>query len=222
MTLDSTPPSHPALLAAHDLRIDRGGQCLVSGLTFTLARGAMLVLRGPNGSGKTSLLRSLAGIGPLHSGDLLVSAIARDVDPARYAALVAYWGHKDGLKDTQRAIDALRQWQGLSSGSLSLDAPAALLERVGLGDRATFPIRTFSAGQRRRVGLARLLARQASLWLLDEPFTALDGAGKAMLMEAMDAHRRAGGAIVAALHDAFDADGIETLTLGVAEGEAAA
>ncbi|MEO0412499.1 MAG: heme ABC exporter ATP-binding protein CcmA [Pseudomonadota bacterium] len=214
--------SHPPLLAVRDLRIDRGGQCLIAGLSFELRRGAMLVLRGPNGSGKTSLLRALAGIGPVHSGKVEANGVAQDAEPSQYGANIAYWGHRDGLKEGQRAIDALRQWQGLSGATLSTSDAAALLVRVGLGERATFPIRTFSAGQRRRVGLARLLARQASIWLMDEPFTALDSAGKSLLGEAMAEHRRAGGGVIAALHDAFDGEGIETLTLGVAQDEAAA
>lgn len=218
MAQSDTPPP----LVVRDLSIERGGQHLFSGLSFALDPGAILVLRGPNGSGKTSLLRVLAGIGAAATGTVCTGSCSHVSDPSGYAQAVAYWGHRDGFKDTQTALKALCQWQSLSGHPLTQQKALALLARVGLEERADFPIRTFSAGQRRRLGLARLLARQATVWLLDEPFTALDDDGKALLSQMITQHRAAGGVIVAALHDAFDGVDVQTLRLGMsAAGEAA-
>lgn len=144
------------------------------------------------------MLRVLAGIaapeaGAVHSG------------PAH----PAYWGHEDGFKGALTTLANLRQWLAFSGGGDAL----SLLARVGLEDRADVPVRFLSAGQRRRLGLARLLGQQASSWLLDEPFTALDADGRALVLGALEAHRASGGCAVLALHEGFDLRPHTTLTL---------
>ncbi|MEM7570760.1 MAG: heme ABC exporter ATP-binding protein CcmA, partial [Pseudomonadota bacterium] len=195
------PDSLSADFTVRDLTIDRGGVVLIDALSFGLSAGDMLVLRGPNGSGKTSLLRVLAGIGAAQSGAISACGVDQSDDAAGYGVLIGYWGHRDGLKEAQTALASLQQWQALSGQTLSAEDADAALEQVGLAGRADFPVRTFSAGQRRRLGLVRLLCKRAQVWLLDEPFTALDQDGRALLTSLFEEHRKTGGIIIAALHD---------------------
>jgi heme exporter protein A len=175
------------LLTADGLACRRGGRLLFDALHLQVAAGDLVWLRGANGSGKTSLLRLLAGVARPDAGKLACS-VAR-----------LYVAHANALKDDLTACESLAFLARLQ-GAEARCVPAAL-ERFGLGALADAPTRTLSQGQRRRVALARLaLTPSAPLWLLDEPFDALDADGVATLAQTLRAHAAAGGAAVLASH----------------------
>jgi heme exporter protein A len=178
----------------------RSERLLFRGLGFSLAPGGALVLIGPNGSGKSSLLRLLAGLLPPAAGRLTWNGrpVAEDREAQR--ARMLYLGHLEGLKPTLTVDEMLRLHARLRGGSGDPAATAAALAALGIGALIDTPGRQLSAGQRRRVGLARLLVCPAPVWLLDEPTVGLDQAGLAAFRAAAATHRGAGGAIVAATH----------------------
>jgi heme exporter protein A len=205
-------------LSAWDLAIERGGRRLIAGLSFTVEEGASLVVTGPNGSGKSSLLRALCGFLPLEAGGFALEG----GDPERTVGEQAhYLGHADGVKGALTAGENLAFAAAMLGGQSSRDAERAALARVGLAHVIDFPARLLSAGQRRRVALARLLSADRPLWLLDEPATALDAAARDALVAIMRAHLQGGGVIVAATHTPLGLEGAQELRLGAAEGEAA-
>lgn len=173
-----------AALKVENLACLRGDRLLFEGLNFTVEPGGALHLEGPNGSGKSSLMRLLAG---------LLSPFAGEISgPER-----SYLGHDVALKPRMQLIDELRHWARLDDGTARLPQAMAAMNVAGL---AEVPCRHLSSGQRRRAGLARVLASGAPLWLLDEPTAGLDAASAALLAEAMAAHRAGGGMVVAAVH----------------------
>jgi heme exporter protein A len=205
-------------LRAWDLAIERGGRRVIAGLSFEAAAGAALVVTGPNGAGKTSLLRALAGFLPIESGGFALDGGDAERTVGEQAH---YLGHADGVKSALTAgenlVFAAAMLGGDSSRTAQLDALAAL----GLSHVIDFPARLLSAGQRRRVALARLAVAKRPLWLLDEPATALDAAAQAALAGIMRAHLKGGGILVAAAHGSLGLDGARELRLG-ATAEAAA
>jgi heme exporter protein A len=193
-------------LAGANVTIERGGRRLFSGLTFDVAAGEALIVTGPNGAGKSSLLRAIAGLVPIAAGTIALEGGDEDQTIGQQAH---YVGHADALKGPLTAAENLEFWARMLSGRDEAPAPgrqtasmrvAAALERFGMAHAAEFPVSVLSAGQRRRVALARLLGADRPLWLLDEPTSALDGAAQARLAEVMRAHLTAGGLIVAATH----------------------
>lgn len=193
------------LLRADNLALDRGGRRLFSTLSFALGSGEALVLRGRNGAGKTSLLRAIAGLLPLAAGALSLEGGEADAPLGEQAH---YLGHADALKGALTAGENLEFWAAMlaadsprHTGSVSI---AAALDRVGLAHVIDFPVHVLSAGQKRRVALARLMLAHRPLWLLDEPLTALDQAAQQRLMEILSAHLAIGGLIVAATHTPLD------------------
>jgi heme exporter protein A len=180
------------LLALDGVACVRGGRLLFEGLTLRLAPGEAALARGPNGAGKSSLLRLAAG---------LLRPAAGKVDRAD-AALADEHLALDGR---QRLGDALAFWaKDISAG----------VAAMGLEALAQVPVRMLSTGQRKRAALARVVASEAPLWLLDEPANGLDAEGLARLETAMAAHRAAGGAILAASHQPLALDGAQIVTLG--------
>jgi heme exporter protein A len=178
------------------LHIDRGGRAIVSNVDFELRAGEALVVLGRNGAGKSTLLRALAGLLPLRSGTIQFTG-AEDSPLAEQAH---YIGHADGLKAALTGFENLEFWArmlGSFSGGLS---PAEALQKVGLPRIGDFPVGYLSAGQKRRVALARLFIAPRPVWLLDEPATALDIASQETLGKAMADHRANGGMIIAATH----------------------
>ena len=164
-------------LRAWDLAIERGGRRLFAGLSFEANEGSALIVTGPNGAGKSSLLRALSGLLPLQAGGFALEG----GDAERTVGEEAhYLGHADALKGALTAGENLVFWAGALGGDSSREAQLAALARVGLGHVIDFPVRALSAGQKRRVALARLLVARRPLWLLDEPTTALEfgGAGR--------------------------------------------
>ncbi len=205
-------------LSARDIAIERGGRSILAGLSFEARAGAALVLVGPNGAGKSSLLRAIAGFLPLAAGAFAFEGGASDSTIAEQAH---YLGHADALKSALTAGENLAFWAGALGGDPSDRAWRGALARLGLAHVADFPVRALSAGQKRRVALARLLVANRPLWLLDEPTTALDSAAQASFAAIMQAFLNDGGIVVAATHAPLGLQGARTLRLGAAEGAAA-
>ena len=177
-----------------------------SGLSFGLAGGELLAVTGPNGAGKSTLLRLVAGL-------LRPAAGTIGLEPSDDAGLVGqvhYLGHLDALKPCLTVRQNLEFWRRLWAGT---DAAAALAA-VGLEDLADLPAGVLSAGQRRRVALARLLVAQRPVWLLDEPATALDAAAEGRLGRLIAGHLAAGGLAIAATHRDLPVRATATLRLG--------
>ncbi|MCI0430944.1 MAG: heme ABC exporter ATP-binding protein CcmA [Rhodospirillales bacterium] len=187
------------LFAGHDLACRRGERLVFSGLSFRLAAGAALLLRGPNGSGKSSLLRCMAGLLAPVAGVQTWNEqpLAHDVDAHR--ARLRYLGHQDAVKPALTVLENLALWQQLH-GLRDAAAIGRALAGLGLDRLAGLPARLLSAGQRRRVALARLLASPAPLWLLDEPTTALDDDGVERFARMVAEHRAGGGLVVLSSH----------------------
>ena len=187
-------------LLVERLAVDRGGRAVLRDLSFHLPSGAAMMLTGNNGAGKSTLLRALAGLIPRLEGtiDLLLAPGDR-VEVAEHAH---YLGHASGLKLSLTAgenIAFYADWDG-SDGA----TPQAALGAVGLAHLSEIPVSVLSAGQRRRVALARLLVSRRPLWLLDEPATALDTESEAWLSGLLRHHIEAGGMLIAAIHSPLD------------------
>jgi heme exporter protein A len=177
----------------------RGDHLVFEDISFRLEPGGALVLIGRNGSGKTTLLRLVAGLMPRAAGEVLWAGEDALTDLPNHGLRLAYLGHQDALKLGLTPLENLGLWaRGETRGRAA--AALAALEAVGLPDLAHLPARMLSAGQRRRVAIARLLVSRAALWLLDEPTTALDTASVARLGSLAAAHRAAGGMVIAATH----------------------
>jgi heme exporter protein A len=183
-------------LSLKNLAVRRGGRLLFEDLGLELAAGEACALVGPNGSGKTSLLRAVAGLVRPEAGDIVFDGVEADV--ARGAGL-HFIGHQDGLKPARTAWEELRFWSLWSGGdAAAAEAAAAALELTALLD---LEVRRLSAGQRRRLALARLLAAPRPLWLLDEPLAPLDARWRERFGELIADHLRRKGLILAAVHD---------------------
>lgn len=187
------------LLQATGLECWRGDRCLFSGLDLALDPGEALQVVGPNGCGKTTLLRAVCGLTRAERGVLFWRGARLDGSPQAYRAELLYIGHENGLKLELTALENLRALRDLAARrhDVSLET---VLERTGLEGFEDSPVRTLSSGQRRRVALSRLLIAQATLWLLDEPFTALDDAGAELVHALVEGHLGAGGGIIFTSH----------------------
>lgn len=168
-----------------DLAVARGGLTVLEGVGFTLAPGAALVLRGPNGIGKTTLLRTLAGLQPAVRGQIGLPPEA-----------IAYAAHADGLKATLTVTENLQFWADIHGTAGVTDAVA----RMNLAALADRPAANLSAGQKRRLGLARLLVSGRPVWMLDEPTVSLDAASVALFADVVRGHLAAGGSALMATH----------------------
>ena len=185
-------------LTAEKLACVRGERRLFDNLYFKVKAGQALAVEGANGAGKTSLLRLLAGFLTPASGRVVIAQDGKDSDDAEDRGKRIGWlGHQDGLKPQLTVAEQLTFYAGLYGRK----ADATVLERVGLARQAELPCRYLSAGQRRRLALARLVTSQRPLWLLDEPFAALDTSGQALVAQLMALHCGQGGIIIAATHD---------------------
>jgi heme exporter protein A len=198
-------------LAAADLTCKRGGRELFSGLSFALAGGEAMTVTGRNGSGKSSLLRMIAGLLRPETGQILLEGGDTELPVGEQAH---YLGHQDALKPSLTVGENLRFWSAYLGPAEN--SPALALERVGLQDLADLPAAYLSAGQRRRLSLARLLTVHRPLWLLDEPTAALDTEGQGRLAEVMRVHLARGGLILAAVHGTIGLPSAQELNLGAA------
>ncbi len=186
-------------LVAEGLGCRRGARHLFEQLDFTVQSGGALVVTGPNGTGKSSLLRLLAGLARVEAGRIRLEGAP---DPDSFAEEVHYLGHLDAHKAALSARENLAFWRAmLGQPALGVDAA---LEEVGLGGLGALPVAVLSAGQKRRLALARLLVARRPLWLLDEPTTALDAGAQARFAEIARAHVAQGGLLVAATHAPLD------------------
>jgi heme exporter protein A len=198
-------------LVARGLACRRADRLLFDGLDFALAPGGLLRIAGPNGSGKSSLLRLVAGLLPAAAGSLLWAG-----EPAHGAEAfrrgLRFLGHLDGVKPALTVAENLRAAASLLA--VARPSLAEAMQRLGLAELADLPVRFLSAGQRRRLALARLALGPAALWLLDEPTTNLDAAGSVAFAELLAAHRAAGGMALVATHEPLGLEASEVLRLG--------
>jgi heme exporter protein A len=194
--MHSVPPIF--LFRAERLACRRGGRLVFQGLDFELPEGGALLLLGPNGSGKSSLLRLLAGLLPADDGAVWWGEQRLSADREAHAGRLHYVGHQDGIKAALTAGENLLFWARLHDPAVTGVAPA--LAAFALTALADLPAKFLSAGQRRRLALARVLAAAAPLWLLDEPSVGLDRDGVARLESVIAEHRRLGGIVLLSTH----------------------
>ncbi|HEY1507225.1 MAG TPA: heme ABC exporter ATP-binding protein CcmA [Stellaceae bacterium] len=204
--------SNPGDFAGQGLACRRGERLIFRRLDFTLPPGGALVLIGPNGSGKSSLLRLMAGLTPREAGTLAWNGTDIREDPAAHRTRLHFIGHSDALKPVLSAGESLAFWAKMRGTRAAIE-PA--LTRFGLGNAATLLCRYLSAGQRRRLALARLIAAPAELWLLDEPLTSLDTDAAGQLLAAIAEHRARGGRIVLSTHAPIEIGGATRLSLAI-------
>ena len=190
----------------------RGERPVFSGVSFRLERGGALALVGPNGAGKSSLLRILAGLLKRADGTLEWDGAPIDEDWAAHRSRLHYVGHLDAVKPTLTVAENLDGWARFRGAVRA--APEALAA-LGIEDLADVPGRYLSAGQKRRLALARLLATPAPLWLLDEPTVTLDSDAADRVEAMIAAHRAGGGMTIVATHGEIAPDGVQRLDLGI-------
>jgi heme exporter protein A len=189
--------SAPLRLSGDHLGCIRGDRKVFSNLSFSVSGGEALAVVGPNGAGKSSLLRLIAGLVTIASGTLTFDGGDDHLTLAEQTHLL---GHRDAIKPSLSVLENVTFWFEFLGGDAGRTGPAAALEAVGLGHLRDLPTAFLSAGQRRRLAIARLVALKRPVWLLDEPTTALDAAGQATIATLMTDHLRDGGLIVAATH----------------------
>jgi len=196
-------------LHAENLACRRGGRLIFEGLSFTLGQAEAIALTGRNGAGKSSLIAMLCGRLRPDGGTIRLEGGDEDAQLAEISHLV---GHRDGLKTALTARENLAFAQDVLGDAAA--TPEEALAVVGLPHAAELPVGYLSAGQRRRVALARLLVSRRPYWLLDEPMSALDSASQLMLAGLMRDHLAQGGAILAATHGPLGLDGVRELRIG--------
>jgi heme exporter protein A len=199
MNIAASGSRHQPLLVASQIECFRGERLLFRGLSLEVGKGEVLQVHGPNGSGKTTLLRILCGLTLANSGVIRWRDEDIAADPENYRRELIHIGHRDGIKMELSPIENLRVAQSLAVQPGPI-GPEAALERFNLYGFEEVPVYALSAGQRRRVALARLLLNRACCWILDEPFTALDKAGIATMETLMREHALAGGVLVLTTH----------------------
>jgi heme exporter protein A len=201
-------------LEARALACSRGPVTLFRDLDFRISSGECLAVRGPNGSGKTTLLRCVAGLTRADRGEVLWDGESARREGARFRAKLLFGGHLPGIKDDLSAEENLASALTLRGIAATTGATRAALGDVGLDKRRMLPARRLSAGQRQRIGLARLILDPAPLWALDEPLTALDDAGQQLFAALLERHLARGGLALLATHHDFALSAARELRLG--------
>jgi heme exporter protein A len=194
--------SAPEGLRIEKVHVWRGERHVLKGLSLEVQPRELLHVSGPNGTGKTTLLRVASGL--LRPEQGTVSWMGRSISrsPGQYQAVMAYCAHEPALKNDLTALENLRFAVGLKR-RVTLQELHTVLDCTGVGSIADLPTRVLSAGQRRRVALARVLAMRATLWLLDEPYSNLDASGTELISGLLQAHVEGGGAAVVVAHHAL-------------------
>ena len=188
------------MLEACGLTCSKRDRTLFEGLSLVVNTGELLYLRGPNGAGKTSLLRILTGLSTPESGAVLYDGMDIAEDKTGYYRDLFYLGHKSGTNGSLSALDNLSFWLAQHSTLVQENVLYDVLAKVGLVGLEDVPFRYLSAGQQRRVALSRLWLKPAKVWVLDEPFTALDVKGVHLLETSMKEHVSRGGLIITTSH----------------------
>lgn len=191
-----------------DLECVRGDHLLFTGLSFSVKPGELLHVKGANGSGKTTLLRTICGLSQAERGSIhwVDHPIRKQGEVFRRE--LTYIGHHNGVKDDLTVLENLGIAMMLSGQSYSEDVLVDALTQIGLGERIDLPAKSLSQGQRRRVALARLLLTQTKLWILDEPYTALDVAVIGVLQRVIGEHLQRGGMVLLTTHQDVDIEGV--------------
>jgi heme exporter protein A len=188
------------MLEVVNLECQRGDRRLFTDLSFSLEKGELLHLHGHNGSGKTTLLRTICGLIQPTEGE--VRWDGTDIRELReeFSRDLVYVGHKNGIKDDLSGLENLRISCALDGAPISAEQAWDALERMGLRGHEDLPTKVLSQGQKRRVSLARLLVNRSRIWILDEPFTALDKAAVGMLQSVISGHVQQGGMVILTTH----------------------
>jgi heme exporter protein A len=204
------------MLQGISLACVRGDRELFKDVNFSLESGGLMQVRGPNGSGKTSLLRMLCGLSNPAAGEILWSGTSiRDLN-GDYFATMTYIGHLSGTKDDLTVIENLRISSALAGFEINDAQASEALGYMGLAGREVLPVKVLSQGQRRRVALARLLVCETSLWILDEPLVALDVLAVKLIQGLLEQHLKQGGMVVMTTHQEIDLTAKSTTQLHLA------
>ncbi|MBY0484437.1 cytochrome c biogenesis heme-transporting ATPase CcmA [Nitrosomonas sp.] len=204
------------MLQGISLACVRGDRELFKDINFSLEAGGLMQVRGPNGSGKTSLLRMLCGLSNPAAGEILWSGTSIRSLNGDYFAAMTYIGHLSGTKDDLTVIENLRISSALAGFEINDDQASEALGYMGLGGREALPVKVLSQGQRRRVALARLLVSKTALWILDEPLVALDVMAVKLIQELLEQHLKQDGMVVMTTHQEIDLTAASTTQLHLA------
>ena len=196
------------MFSVSNLSCSRGGKRLFSGVSFTLQPGQWLHLEGDNGVGKTSLLRLACGLSALEDGEITWNHQAVVQNPEAFRADLAYLGHQLALKEDLTPLENLRADAAVAGRPLKPEDALKALAQLGLRGREHLPVRVLSQGQKRRTALARLLVSSAKLWILDEPFVALDTAAQNALTQIINGHLAHQGMVLLTSHQAVSLGGV--------------
>ncbi len=206
------------MLGVNDLSCVKGPRTLFSGISFLVQPGEMLHVQGPNGCGKTSLLRMLCGLSAPEQGEILWQNRSLRSERDTFLAAVAYLGHQNAIKDELTAVENLRIAAALIHQPISEAEACRGLEAMGLAGKEDLQTKVLSQGQRRRVALTRLLVSKSPLWLLDEPLAALDTVGVALVEKMLDQHLAQGGMAVVTTHQPLKVSAVtKSVHLGLSE-----
>jgi heme exporter protein A len=191
----------------------RGERQLFSDLNLQVFAGQCLHVRGVNGVGKTSLLRLLTGLASPEAGEIFWNGAPITRDVSEYHSQLLFSGHRDALKEDLTALENLRMYAAIDGLTISEKEAFAALWRFGLKGREDLPVNCLSAGQKKRVLMARMLIRRAQVWILDEPFNALDTSAVAELQALIGEHLEGNGVVVLTSHQALSIRGLQVLDL---------
>jgi len=208
------------MLEVINLECIRGGRTLFGGLNLSVPPGAFVQVTGANGSGKTSLLRTICGLLPPESGEVRWQGTDIRKLGEDFATSLTYLGHRNGIKEELTSLENLRVTCGLSGSKITREQAGEALSRTGLAGKEDLPARFLSEGQRRRAALARLVTSDATLWVLDEVLASLDTAAVGLVNSLLEEHLSNGGIAVVATHQDLNvsAGSFQRLELGEVAG----